>query len=134
MDSSVIVRWLVQEEQTPAALSIAGQAAREGREVICPDLVYYEVASALIAKQDLGTEAVDRALGHLPKFELRFVPVSLELVRDAAVLARERRVSVYDAAFAVLARATGAELVTGDRRLHERLIGLAGLAGLRLVE
>ena len=134
MDSSVIVSWLVREARTPAALAVAGQAAQEGREVVCPDLVYYEVASALVSNQDLDTEAVDRALGHLPKFGLRFVGVSLELVRDAAVLARERRVSVYDAAFAVLARATGAEFVTGDRRLHERLSGMAGLAGLRLVE
>ena len=134
MDSSVIVSWLVQEARTPAALSIAGQAAREGREMVCPDLVYYEVASALVSKQGLTAEAVDESLRKLVTYRITFVGVSLELVRDAAVLARERRVSVYDAAFAVLARAMGAELVTGDRRLYERLNGMAGLAGLRLVE
>ena len=86
---------------------------------VAPDLVYAEVANALLSyvrAGDLDSVDAQTALRLILEVPLRTVSLRM-LAPDSLVLAEEIGLSVYDATYALLARATGATLVTADRRL-----------------
>jgi predicted nucleic acid-binding protein len=84
-----------------------------------PDLVYGEVANALLGYVRAGRIAADDARNALRLIlELPLRVVSLRtLAADALALAQEIGLSAYDAAYVLLSEASGATLVTADRRL-----------------
>jgi predicted nucleic acid-binding protein len=87
--------------------------------VTVPDLVYGEVANALLRYVRAGRLAAtdaDEAIRLILEVPLRAVSLR-SLAVDALTLAREIGLSVYDATYVLLAEATAATLVTADRRL-----------------
>jgi predicted nucleic acid-binding protein len=84
-----------------------------------PDLVYGEVANALLGYVRAGRIAADDARSALRLIlELPLRVVSLRtLAADALALAEEIGLSAYEAAYVLLSEASGATLVTADRRL-----------------
>jgi predicted nucleic acid-binding protein len=88
---------------------------------VAPDLVYAEVANALLSYvrgRELTSVDAQTALRLILEVPLRTVSLRT-LAPDALALAEEIGLSVYDATYALLARATGGTLVTADRRLAE---------------
>jgi predicted nucleic acid-binding protein len=115
-DASVFVRGLADGE--PRAAEWIGRAIRDV-DVSVPNLVFAEVANALAVYVRAARLSRDRALKRL-EFTVR-VP---RRVADVGTLASaalgvsiDRKLSVYDACYVVLAEAEGAVLVTADRRL-----------------
>ena len=95
---------------------------------VAPDLVYAEVANALlryVRARELASADAQTSLRLILEVPLRTVSLRT-LAPDALALAEEIGLSIYDAAYALLARATGATLVTADRRLAQ----VAGAAAL----
>jgi predicted nucleic acid-binding protein len=116
-DASVFVRAIV-----PAGASAAEWVRRaidEEISVAVPDLVFAEVGNALCTYAREKTITLEGALGrlafvlHMP-LEVRAIA---NLAEAAAAAAITRRLSVYDACYAVLAEAEDAVLVTADERL-----------------
>jgi predicted nucleic acid-binding protein len=107
----------VGDEATAAAWV---EAAVDGSvRVTVPDLIYGEVANALLRYVRTGglTPAdADEAMRLILEVPLRVVSLR-SLAVDALRLARELGMSAYDATYVLLAEATGATLVTADRRL-----------------
>ena len=119
VDSSVAVKWFLQEEEpnVNAALSILDEHRRGERIIAVPGLLYLEVLNALkhrgLGKPDLASAA--RALEGL-----RLESASpVALAESAAVMAVESDLTLYDAAFAALAKRLDVELVTADRKLAD---------------
>jgi predicted nucleic acid-binding protein len=117
LDASAIVRALVDYE--PDAVDWLERIAREDVLATCPELVYAEVASAVLRLHRGGAltlteaqEVVDTAVS---------APFATEAVADlvgpAIRVAVERGLSAYDACYVVLAETLGATLITADRRL-----------------
>jgi predicted nucleic acid-binding protein len=87
--------------------------------VTAPDLVYGEIANALlryVRAGQLAAAEADEAMQLILEVPLRVVSLR-SLAADALTLAREIEQSVYDATYVLLAEATGATLVTADHRL-----------------
>jgi predicted nucleic acid-binding protein len=87
--------------------------------VTAPDLVYGEVANALlryVRVRRLAAEDADDAMRLILEVPVRVISLR-SLAVDALTLAREIGLSAYDATYVLLAEATGATLVTADRRL-----------------
>ncbi len=106
----------------------------EGETLHAPDLLPYEVASALgraVAVGQLSANEVPRACERIAA-----VPIMLHLLQDAAAVVamtqRLERKSAYDAAYIVLAEELNAELWTLDGPLA-RNAGPRGLP-VRLIE
>jgi predicted nucleic acid-binding protein len=117
LDASAVVRALVDHD--PEALDWLGRIARDEVRAVCPDLLYAEVANAVLVQHRAGfltapqaTRVIDAAAA---------VPFSIEPLRSLAVpawiIASQRGISAYDACYVVLAETMGAALVTADRRL-----------------
>jgi predicted nucleic acid-binding protein len=95
--------------------------------VTAPDLVYGEVANALLRYVRTGglTAAdADEAMRLMLEVPVRVVSLR-SLAPDALMLAREIGLSAYDATYVLLAEATGAPLVTADRRLAAAVVRAA---------
>jgi predicted nucleic acid-binding protein len=99
--------------------------------VTAPDLVYGEVANALLRYVRAGrleSSDADEAMRLILEVPLRAVSLK-SLAVDALTLAREIGLSVYDTTYVLLAEATGATLVTADRRLAEAVGRVALIPG-----
>jgi predicted nucleic acid-binding protein len=90
-----------------------------GETLLAPTLLDYEIASIASKKARAHPEAaphIHAALEAASRLRIQRVPVpATELLR----LAREAKLTVYDAAYLWLARTRDAELVTLDRRLAD---------------
>lgn len=117
IDASVAVMWFVPEAYTHNANRLLGP----GYDLIAPDLVTLEVASALL--KALRRKAVDDqhaadSLRGLPSTPIRTFPAS-DYLSVAFQMARLHGGSLYDAIYISLARALDAPIVTNDARLAE---------------
>jgi predicted nucleic acid-binding protein len=113
------VRALPRVGDEGAAAAWVEEAVSGRVRATVPDLVYGEVANALLGYVRSGRLAADDARSALRLIlELPLRVVSLRtLAADALALAQEIGLSAYDAAYVLLSEASGATLVTADRRV-----------------
>ncbi len=116
-DASVAVKWLVTDDRlAPPAL-----AARQRYDAAAPRLIQTEVANALWKYVRLGAVPLDAAVEGVAVLD-----DVMDLTPDERLLERAQRLSaqidhpIYDCLYLVLARDSGAPLITADRRLAEK--------------
>lgn len=116
IDASVAMSWYLAEDATPAGRSAFEQLGAAG--ATAPVLWWFEVRNALVVNERRGrldTAATGGILAHL-----NGLPIRLDGDQDGDVvlaLAREHRLTVYDAAYLELAHRLDAPLATLDRQL-----------------
>jgi predicted nucleic acid-binding protein len=116
LDASITACWAFEDEGHPHA-DLAYRRIRT-EEAVVPSLWWFEVRNILVVNErrkritESGTTSFLRELARLP-IRLDRSPVEGEVLR----LAREHRLSVYDAAYLELARREGLALATLDRDL-----------------
>lgn len=131
-DASVVIAALLPEQQSDNARSALAAAD----EVYAPDLLLYEIVSALRARLARGDITLDEA--DAKRLEARAFPARYqaahELDAQALALAALLEHSAYDCFYLALAIDQECELVTADRRFaavaraaglgaHVRLLG-----------
>lgn len=116
IDASVTISWYLAEE--------AGRAGRLAFERLntadaaAPVLWWFEVRNALVVNERRGRLDMAATVGILA--HLNGLPIRLDSDQDGAIvlaLAREHRLTVYDAAYLELALRADAPLATLDRQL-----------------
>jgi predicted nucleic acid-binding protein len=131
-DASVAVIWF-HEKDEPHSVAARAIARSIGSRLHArvPDLAHLEIAHVLLRKKELPPARVSDALLRLR--ELTGMPSRLrpEHVDDAIELGAEHGLTVYDASYWALARATGSVLVTLDSAL---LAAGAGITPAALCE
>jgi predicted nucleic acid-binding protein len=93
-------------------------------QIAVPSLLAYELANVLRYKGDLETARVQEAVQSLFDMRLEWVAPSARAICRGVALAREFDLTLYDAAFVVLAEALDATLISADERLVRRLEAL----------
>lgn len=124
-DASVALKWFhaAGEEEVDAARTLLEHYARQQIGLQILDLTPYEVGNALLKGRAVVTaERVSIVLEALAEICPQVSPSTAEL-RAAAELAEQHGLTLYDAAYAAVARARGAELVTVDRQLLRSGLG-----------
>lgn len=122
LDASVIAALYVDEPLSEVAERALAAIEAERAETHAPELLLYEVASALwkrTRRGELSTELALERLQDLAAVEIELHP-AYELAPQALSLALAHDVTVYDAAYLALAVRLGATVVTADTRLRER--------------
>ena len=120
VDTSALVRLYVPDGPLPEGLeSAVASAWRTEAMLFVPDLALVELAQVLWKKEQRGHLTADEADAiRAAATELPLDVVGHRELLDAAVaLAREHRLTVYDAIFLALARSRGAELISADADL-----------------
>lgn len=126
VDSSVAVKWLVAEPDSPRALSLLRHTIDAHEEIVAPILLISEVANVLWQQVRRGSLLFPQVLERLQYF--RALPLRLESGADIALQAlmlteQYRLPAVYDAHYLVVASGAGAQLWTADQRLLNALGG-----------
>jgi predicted nucleic acid-binding protein len=116
VDASVTMSWYLSGEASPTGRSAFEQLGAAG--ATAPVLWWFEVRNAFVVNERRGRldpAATAAILAHLER-----LPIRLDLDQDGdtvLALAREHRLTVYDAAYLELALRAGAPLATLDREL-----------------
>ena len=116
VDASVATTWLLEDEDEPDAMVLLD--AINEREMMVPQLWHLEIRNTLLAAERRGRIASDQAaerLGYLKTLPIR---TDEEPDFDAAMgLARDHRLTFYDALYLELAIRRDARLATLDNAL-----------------
>ena len=101
VDTSVVVKWFDQEREqhVERALNLFKQMMTGTIRVCSVDLLYYELANALIKGKRRPAKIVYQHLEDLEKLPLRIVAYSMTLMRNALEMAEQYNLTVYDAIF-----------------------------------
>jgi len=118
VDASIVVRGLTSAGPAADLLAEIGDTALVAH---APDLIVAETANALAVAVRTNERSLESAQFLLGVFAASPIELhaSTPLAPAALELAATRRLSAYDALYAVLADALEVPLVTADRRLAE---------------
>jgi predicted nucleic acid-binding protein len=120
MDASVGIKLFIEEEFSDKVQRLFAKLTEDPQaEIHVPDLFYIECANILLKY----TRRFDRPLADsladikdLGKLALKTTS-TMELIEDALQLASEKKLTAYDACYAVLAQKLGLPLITADAPL-----------------
>lgn len=94
LDASVILKWLVTEEDSAAALRFRNRHATGEERIVVPSLLFYEVANVLRYHQTLPDEELLALFEILKDLELSPLHPSFSELEQATVYARMKHISV----------------------------------------
>jgi predicted nucleic acid-binding protein len=124
-DANVALKWFHGEGEEEVAAARALLAAQRERTIALAvlDLTTYELGNALLrGRLRIAGEKVAAVLEALSEVCPAISPTAEEM-RDAVLLAAGHDLTVYDAAYAAVARRRGAQLVTLDGALLSAGLG-----------
>jgi predicted nucleic acid-binding protein len=118
VDASIVVKWVVEESGTPAALAL-----RQRAKLIAPELLIAECANILwkkVQRDELLKEEAILAARLLQRAEIELVPTRAFL-EDATRIAIDLDHPAYDCLYLALAVAHDCRFVTADERFLRKL-------------
>jgi predicted nucleic acid-binding protein len=124
-DASVVLKWFHAEgeEEVESARALLEHYGRQAIGLQVLDLTPYEVGNALLrGRARVPADRVAVVLEALADLCPQVSPTTGDL-RDAAALVELHGLTLYDAAYAAVARARGAELATLDQALLDSGLG-----------
>ena len=86
-----------------------------------PEYALLEIANAVRHSGGAGAEDAGLALEFLEDLRLEYAPLGWQLLRSAAKIAWDHRLTIYDAAYVALAEALRIPLVTADETMAQRV-------------
>jgi predicted nucleic acid-binding protein len=124
-DANVVLKWFHSEGEEEVEAARALLDAHKERVVALSvlDLTAYEVGNALVrGRAGASAEQAATVLEALAEI-CPSLPPRPEEMRTAAELAERHDLTLYDAAYAAVARSRSSELVTLDRALLDAKLG-----------
>jgi len=120
MDASVGIKLFIEEEFSDKVQMLFAKLTKDPQaEIHVPDWFYIECANILLKYTRRFNRPLEDSLADikdLGKLALRTTS-TLELIEDALRLATEKKLTAYDACYAVLAQKLGLPLITADAPL-----------------
>jgi len=126
LDASVGVKWFREESGSAEAKRILEEAIRGDMRMAVPTHFVHEVLAVVDRRHDTG--GILDAWDLMTEARIEIVPLTDEVVREAAAQCEALLCSFYDALAPAVASLLGATLVSADARAHGaypgvRLIG-----------
>jgi predicted nucleic acid-binding protein len=124
VDTSLAIKWVLTEADTPKARALLGDWQRAGIRPIAPSWFACEVSNVLFQSVRSGTLSLREAQMAMDTI-IALVQIRAEQAGDArraielAALAGQR--ATYDCQFAALAERLGCELWTADGRFRDAI-------------
>ena len=123
LDSSVAIKRVLPEVDTPKAVRLRNEFRRGLHELLAPDVFPVEVAHSLTRAERKGVIRPPDSVKRLNSV-LSYPPILypyLSLLPKAISISSQTKQGVYDCLYVVLAEREGCELVTADQKLIRNL-------------
>ena len=120
MDASVGIKLFIEEEFSDKVQRLFAKLTEDPQaEIHVPDLFYIECANILLKYTRRFDRPLEDSLADIKDLGKLAVKTTstLELIEDALQLASEKKLTAYDACYAVLAQKLGLPLITADAPL-----------------
>lgn len=126
IDSSVIVKWLNQqdEERLVQADKILKDTEEDRVTLLVPELAKYEIGNALLIRKKLSINEAVITFNTLFTFPIQFVVLSEDLAHETYKIAQEANITYYDASFIALAKQENAKLITDNPKHQAKLASI----------
>ncbi|MBI4981456.1 type II toxin-antitoxin system VapC family toxin [Candidatus Woesearchaeota archaeon] len=121
LDSSVIIKWFSEEEDTDIALSLREKNINGELMIAVPDLSLYEVANALRYNPTIDEDNVKEAIDSIIALGINIVVPTKEVMDLAISFALKYDITVYDAYFIALAKVLDFACITADEKLYQKV-------------
>lgn len=121
LDASVIAKQFLQEPKSESALYYRDLHFKKKEIIIAPSILIYELANLFRFKKDFSEKEIVSIFDTLEKFKIEIVALDFRDITKAAILARQKDITVYDAAYAVLVLNFSCKFVTADKKLYEKI-------------
>jgi len=122
LDTSVVVKWFSKEKGSLEAKEYIRQLQQGKIDIFLPELAKYELANALLKGKNLSLPVAKQALSLFYALPINFVAEERSTARLSYKLAKELKITYYDACFLTLASKLKAVLVTANPR-HQKKVG-----------
>jgi predicted nucleic acid-binding protein len=120
VDASVAVKWVLPEPDSTKAIALRNDYRRGIHVLLAPDTFPAEVAHAVLKAERRKLIPHGQALVNLSdvlRTLPRLHPILPVLLPEAAAIASQVRIGIYDCLYVALADREGCQLVTSDARL-----------------
>lgn len=122
IDTSVAFKWFkVDEEDYDSAKKILTSHLRQNITIITPELIYYELANAMVTKSSLTNDIIHNNMSLFEKYQIKTIPINFSFLYKVMWFSRKYAVSVYDASYAVLAEENKCDLFTADAKFVKQV-------------
>lgn len=125
LDTGVLVKVVVQEEDSPKAVALFDAAVEGAYHLVAPEFMAIEFGNVLwkyVNREILRGEEAWGHLERLPYDRIEWLPARM-LLPEAFRFAIDHGIAVYDAAFLAAATTLGTELITADHALYRKVSG-----------
>ena len=122
LDASVGVKWFREERGSARAVELLHDAASGALRVVVPTHFAHETLSVI--GREGGGSSIVRAWDIIVESGVDIVPLTEEVVREAASQCDLLRCSFYDALAPAVASLLGATLVSADFKAHSAYPGV----------
>ncbi len=124
LDASVVIKWFLEEELSREALHYRRQHLEGQVSLVAPTLLAFEFINVLCTKPRIGLETVILAIDAFYFTGITEYILTKDLAKMAAELAKEYKISAYDAAYVALAQDLGCLFITADQKLYRKVESL----------
>ena len=131
LDTSVVVKWFILEEDSEKAANLRQAHGWDELVLHAPDILLMELANALRYSPLVSAEEIPQALRLFSDLEIFIVPFDLRVLISSTSLSHEHDLAVNDAYFLALAQAMEIPLITADRKMLSRLTAEHSALSLR---
>ena len=125
LDASVVLKWIFGDEEGGEKARLHKEGHVTGEETVAVhSLFFYEIANVLATKTRLSAKDAAEAFSLIWNFYLEVFSLGTDEFLEGIMISRQHRITLYDAAYIVLARKLGCPFVTADGRLYKKVKGL----------
>lgn len=121
IDASVIVKLVKKEEGTERAIALREKHIKGEERIVVPSLLFYEVANALLYAKGLEDKEISDFLEILEELDFEIINLTVKDIIKAALLGRQKNITVYDASYLILAQKLGVNFITADLNLFKKV-------------
>ena len=128
VDASVILKWFTQDRESDLekALQLRKNFKERKIDLLCPELLIYEIVNVLRYKDDLEEKLILKAILSIYEMEI-LISVNQKIMENALRLARKYGITVYDSTYLSFAQHLGCHLITADKKLFQKINDLPGI-------
>lgn len=120
IDTSVVIKWFVNEPGSIEAQNILKQQQENKIQIVLPEVVLLELVNALYWGKKFQHENIIKVLQAMSKIKIIYRRIDDVQLSTTLLLMTKYKIQSYDSLFIALAEHEKCPLITADRKHHKK--------------